>query len=121
VAKGLWRGELTYAHLMLDDYLRGELLKMVTWYFGLRTGFQVAAGKGGKYLHTHLAPEVWVLLEQTYADADPRHTWDALFAMDELFRRTAQAVAAHFGCTYPAADDARVSAFIRELRDSRAA
>lgn len=121
VAKGLWRGELTYAHLMLDDYLRGELLKMVTWYFGLRTGFQVAAGKGGKYLHTHLEPELWALLEQTYADADPRHTWEALFAMDELFRRTAQVVAAQFGCTYPAADDARVSAFLRELRDSMAA
>ncbi len=121
VTKALWRGELTHAHLILDDYLRTELFKMLTWYFGMRTGFQVAPGKGGKYLRSHLEPELWALLEQTYADADPAHIWQALFAQDELFRRTAQAVAAHFGYTYPAGDDRRVSAFIREISQAQLA
>ena len=49
-AKGLWRGELTYAHTMLDGYVRDQLMKMLEWYFGVKTGFKKSPGKYGKYL-----------------------------------------------------------------------
>ena len=117
VAKGLWRGELTYAKFMLDTVLRPELLRMLTWHFGARTGFQRAAGKAGKYLQAGLAPETWAELRATYADADFDRTWESLFAMGRLFRRIAQDLSTRFAFNYPLADDERVSAYLRRIRD----
>jgi aminoglycoside 6-adenylyltransferase len=116
VAKGLWREEITYAKTMLDVYVREQMMKMLFWYVGDKTNFSVSPGKMGKYLKKYLDPELWKLLEKTYADADIEHSWDALFAMCELFRLTANPVAAHFGFAYPRGDDTRVSAHLRQAR-----
>lgn len=114
VAKGLWRGELTYARHMLDEVVRAELMKMLGWHAGVQTGFSCSPGKLGKYLQRCLAPEWWDLLRATYAGAE--HTWDALFAMGELFRMAARGVADHFGFDYPQGDDDRVTAHLRHVR-----
>ncbi|NUM46642.1 MAG: aminoglycoside 6-adenylyltransferase [Anaerolineales bacterium] len=115
VAKGLWRGELTYAKHM-EFYAREQLMKMLDWYVGVKTNFQKGPGKMGKYLDQFLEPHLWTLLLRTYADADYAHNWDALLAMGELFRRVAVPVAEHFGHTYPFGDDERVSAHLRHVR-----
>ena len=69
VAKGLWRHEIIYAKHMLS-YVREQLMKMLDWYVGMRTGFQKSPGKMGKYLEKYLEPELWDLLLKTYSDAD---------------------------------------------------
>jgi aminoglycoside 6-adenylyltransferase len=116
VAKGLWRHEIPYAKQMLDSYVREQLMKMLDWYVGMRTGFQKSPGKLGKYLEKYLEPELWRLLLSTYTDADYDHTWDALFAMGDLFRRIAIPVARHFDFTYPYSDDERLTAHLRHVR-----
>jgi aminoglycoside 6-adenylyltransferase len=116
VAKGLWRDELTYARYMLDKVVREQLMRMLTWYFGIRTGFQKSPGKLGKYLKGSLEEDVWVMLERSYSDARPEAAWEALFVMGELFRKVAKVVASHFGFTYPEQDDKNVSAFIRRIK-----
>ena len=113
-AKGLWRGELPYARRMLDVYIRDQLMKMLRWHVGIRYSFHASPGKEGKYLEQTLEPELWELLKATYADAD--HTWEALFAMCDLFRRVAVPIAEHFGFAYPFEDDSRVSAHLRYVR-----
>jgi aminoglycoside 6-adenylyltransferase len=115
-AKGLWRREIIYARHILDGYVREQLDKMLVWYVGTQTNFKVSPGKEGKYLERYLDPDLWQLLLQTYADANYQHTWDALLAMGDLFRRIAVPVAAHFGFTYPMGDDERVSAHLRHVR-----
>jgi aminoglycoside 6-adenylyltransferase len=117
VAKGLWRCEIVYARQMLDLYAREQLMKMLDWYVGVRTGFQKYPGKMGKYLEKYLEPELWQLLLCTYSDADYDRTWDALLTMGELYRRIAIPVAEHFGFTYPSGDDERVSAHLRHVRE----
>jgi aminoglycoside 6-adenylyltransferase len=116
VAKGLWRHEIVYTKHMLDVYVREQLDKMLAWYVGVCNGFQKSPGKMGKYLDTCLEPELWQLLLSTYSDADYEHTWEALLAIGELFRRVAIPVAQHFGFSYPHADDQRVSAHLRHVR-----
>lgn len=116
VAKGLWRRELPYAKTMLDEYVRGELMKMLRWEIGVQTGFAVSPGKLGKYFQRYLPAGQWQLLLRTYADAGYDHTWDALEAMGALFRQAALVVAEHFGFDYPSGDDERVSAFLRRIR-----
>jgi aminoglycoside 6-adenylyltransferase len=115
VAKGLWRGEIIYAKAMLDGPVRDQLMQMLMWFMGVKTSFTRSPGKWGKYLGRYLEPEVWGQVRATYADADVAHNWEALRVMGDLFRRIATQVATHFGFEYPAEDDARVSAYLRQL------
>jgi aminoglycoside 6-adenylyltransferase len=118
VAKGLWRGELTYAKCMLEDVIIHEqLLKMLTWYFGIKTGFQKAPGKLGKYIKEDIEPEIWTELENTYSDSSFENIWEALFTAGRLFRRVAKDVALSFGFGYPQQDDDNVSQHICRIKD----
>ena len=116
VAKGLWRDELTYAKHMLDVYVRDKLMNMLAWYVGMQTDFQRSPGKMGKYLKRYLDPDMWRLLERTFADSQPEHIWDSLFAMDDLFRQTARCVADTFGFDYPEQEDQNVTTYLQRIR-----
>lgn len=115
VAKGLWREEIIYARHM-QEVVREQLMKVLRWNVGAQTGPAGNPGKFGKYLKRCLTPELWELLLETYADASYEQTWNALFAMGELFRISARQVAERFGFDYPEGDDARVSAHLRHVR-----
>jgi aminoglycoside 6-adenylyltransferase len=116
VAKGLWRGDLIYSKYMLDTLMREQLLKMLTWYFGMQTDFQKSPGKLGRYLKGEIDADLWALLERTYSNAQSDHIWEALVSMDDLFRQVAQSVAGHFQFNYPEQDDIRVSNYVRHVR-----
>ncbi len=116
VAKGLWRGQITYAKAILDQNLREQLMKMLAWYVGVQTGFSKSPGYLGKNLERVLEPELWAMLMATYSGATYDQTWDALFAMGSLFRRAARCVADHFTFAYPSSDAERVTAHLRHVR-----
>jgi aminoglycoside 6-adenylyltransferase len=116
-AKGLWRGELPYAKHALDTYIRDPLMKMLTWLIGIQTGFAVSPGKEGKYFQRYLDPARWELLLNTYSDAGYEQAWHSLLGMGELFRSTGQQVARHFGFDYPLADDQRITAYLKHIRN----
>ncbi len=117
VAKGLWRNEITYAKKILDDNVREQLMKMLTWYIGIHTDFKKAPGKEGKYFQRYLPDQTWTRLLSTYSDADIENTWNALFASVDLFRDIAMEVAVHFKYEYPSGDDQRVSAHLKHVHD----
>jgi aminoglycoside 6-adenylyltransferase len=116
VAKGLWREEIIYARHVLDRYARDQLMKMLTWYVGMKTGFSKNPGKFGKNFQKYLEPELWDVLLQTYPDAGYDPIWDALEVMGRLFRETAVQVAEFFDFEYPYGDDRRVSAHLEHVR-----
>jgi len=116
VAKGLWRDELTYAMDLLE-VVRVELMKMLTWYFGIQTNFQRSAGKAGKYIKQSIEPEIWKQLESTYPDFQPENIWESLFALGNLFRQIGHHVAEHFGFQYPEQEDKNVTDYLQEIRN----
>ncbi|NJC95175.1 MAG: aminoglycoside adenylyltransferase [Anaerolineales bacterium] len=117
-AKGLWRGELTYSKYMMDVVIREEqLMKMLTWYFGVKTDFKRSPGKFGKYIKSGVEPEIWLELEKTYCDANFENIWESLFCMGRLFRRMAIAVATEFGFQYPQQDDDNVSEYLMKIKN----
>ena len=116
VAKGLWREEIIYAKFMLDQIVRKQLMKMLTWHIGVRTRFSQNPGAFGKYFKQYLDPELWDLLQKTYSDARYDNTWEALNTMCNLFRVIAVPVAEHFGFDYPHGDDERVSTHLKHVR-----
>lgn len=85
-AKGLGRGRVTDALDVLNACSRPQLLQMLSWLAGARTGFAVSAGKSGANLPAHLPDGLWERYLATYSDADPAHIWDAVFAAAVLFR-----------------------------------
>lgn len=116
VAKGLWREEILYAKYMLDEVVREQLMKMLRWHIGVKTQFTSNPGKLGKYFKQYLEPELWDMLQKTYADAGYDNTWEAMFTMCSLFRKVALPVAEHFRFDYPHDDDKRVSAHLEHVR-----
>ena len=116
VAKALWRKEILCAKYFLDEVLRAQLMKMLNWHIGQRTGFARNPGKYGKYVQQYLEPAHWAQLKKTFADASYENTWEALFAMGLLFREIATQVATHSSFTYPHADDQRVTAHLHHVR-----
>ena len=116
VAKGLWRQEILYARYMLDQVVREQLMTMLVWHIGVTTGFVVSPGKFGKYFQRYLDPDLWQMLEQTYAGAGYDDTWDALFTMCRLFEQIAAPLAGHFGFEYPADEAMRVRAHLEHVR-----
>lgn len=115
VAKGLWRQEILYAldHL---NIIREMLVKMLEWQAGVLTGFSVSTGKNGKYLKGYIPESSWEQLLATYSKGQYEDAWNALFTMTDLFRSTAQEVAAKFGFAYPNQDDRRVMAYLKRVR-----
>ena len=116
VAKALWREEFTYARAILDGPVREQLMKMLTWRIGAVTRFLKNPGKNGKYFKRYLEPEIWNQLLLTYADGSYERTWDALFAMCDLFRQSALVIAERYGFDYPTGDDERVSTHLCHVR-----
>ncbi len=116
VAKGLYRDQIPYAKSILDRHMRTQLLEMLTWYVGWQTNFSVSVGYLGKHLKTHLSPDLWQQLLCTYSDAQHDAIWNALFAMNELFRDVAQQIAKAYDFAYPSREDAAVSAYLRQIR-----
>ena len=116
IAKGLWREEIIYAKYLLDQAVRDQLLKILAWHIGVKTQFLQNPGKQGKYFQRYLEPELWEMLQRTYADASYDNTWEALFTMCDLFRKVAVPMAEQFGFDYPYGDDQRVRAHLEHVR-----
>ena len=91
-------------------------MKMLTWRIGAVTRFLKNPGKNGKYFKRYLEPEIWNQLLLTYADGSYERTWDALFAMCDLFRQSALVIAERYGFDYPTGDDERVSTHLCHVR-----
>jgi aminoglycoside 6-adenylyltransferase len=116
IAKGLWREEIIYAKSLFDQVVRDQLLKLLAWHIGVKTQFLQNPGKLGKYFQRYLEPELWDMLQKTYADASYDNTWEALFTMCDLFRKVAVPMAEHFDFDYPYNDDQRVRAHLEHVR-----
>jgi len=101
---------------MLDEAVREQLMKMLTWMIRVRTQFQVNPGKFGKYFEKHMEKGEWELLLRTYAAGDYEASWEALESMGKLFRKAAKEVGAHFGYDYPEEEDRKVSQHLKHVR-----
>ncbi len=102
VAKGLWRGELSYAWNMLYQVVLPELDRQVEWHIGLLQNFSVNPGKMGKYFERYLAPPLWAQYKNAHGGMDG--LWDSVFAACGLFRTLSRDNAERLGYAYIAAE-----------------
>lgn len=112
VAKCLWRGELMPAKWCLDfDMKHIYLRRMLEWRLEIDHDWSIPVGSLGKGLRTHLPPDIWTALEQSYVGAQIEANWEALKQTMELFRQVSTQVGDYFGYAYPDELHARILEF----------
>lgn len=97
VAKGLSRGEITYAKEMLETVVRPMFMKLIEWKIGMENDFSVSIGKSGRLMHKYLPDGFYTKVLHTYSDFDIENNWKALFAMTELFEQISNEVSTRLG------------------------
>jgi aminoglycoside 6-adenylyltransferase len=117
VAKHLWRDNLLIMKHILDYDLKFvSLRKMLEWHRAHEHNWQVKPGAYGKGLKTHIDPEIWAELENTYVGAETEKNWASLFRTIDLFRKVATEVAEQLGYQYPDDLERRVLTYIQRMR-----
>ena len=114
--KALARGQIFYAHHLLDGILRVELMKMLTLRFGILTDFKSNPGKYRQHFKDQFPAVIQKQILKTYADAVSKQNWNSLEDMGDFFEEAAQNIADHFDWIYPKKDAERVRANLQFLR-----
>jgi len=104
VVKGLCRKEILYAIDHLNQIVRHELLRMISWKVGIETGFSLSVGKNSKYINKYIDEDLWNRLLSTYRMDSYENVWEALLICHELFREVSKEVSEILGFIYPEYD-----------------
>ncbi|MGI8543229.1 MAG: aminoglycoside 6-adenylyltransferase [Aridibacter sp.] len=115
VAKGLWRGEITYVKEILENPVRKMFMKIIEWQIGIRTNFSVSFGKSGKNLKQYADPELYNKILSTYPDSKVENIWKSLFLMTDIFNESAKEIGKHFGFRYNSMESLNVLNYLKDV------
>ncbi|WP_270182317.1 aminoglycoside 6-adenylyltransferase [Alkalihalobacillus sp. CinArs1] len=116
IAKSMWRDELPYAKFMMERVVRQELNKMVEWWIGIATNFEVSTGKVGNYFRKQLPDSHWNKYKATYSDDNYENIWNSLFICGELFRELGKDIAYYLSFNYPSHEDENMTMYLKQVR-----
>lgn len=116
VVKGLCRGEILFAIDHMNEVVRKELLRMISWKVGMEHGFGFSLGKNDKFLRRYVSEELWERLMSTYRMDSDENMWRALEECMALFREVSKETAQRLSCCYPSYDE-KITAYV--LRHKR--
>lgn len=117
VAKGLWRREIPYVQDILNQNVRPQLVRQLSWKAGVKEDFRISVGKSGKYLYRWLEPQVWERFLSTYAGSGIGELWQAVETMCVLFEETAAENAAALGLDYCREEGENCQSYLRHVRN----
>ncbi|MCY7946106.1 aminoglycoside 6-adenylyltransferase [Bacillus atrophaeus] len=100
VVKGLMRKEILFAWDHLNEILRPNLLRMISWNIGIQHNFSLSVGKNYKYIQRYMDEKDWGHLLNTCVGDTYENMWKSLFGCYELFRKYSRTVAAKFNYDY---------------------
>ncbi len=96
VAKGINRNELTYAMEHLNQILRPEYMKMISWAIASRYKFQINLGKNLKFIKNYIQEKEMKTLLDTYCIAKASSIWKSLLLMFDSFSSYCDEVSKYF-------------------------
>lgn len=115
VVKGLCRREILFAIDHMNDVVRRELLRMISWTVGMERGFAFSLGKNYKFLERYVSGDMWERLLSTYRMDSYTCMWESLEQCMTLFREASAEVAGRLGCPYPDYDG-KVSGYVERQK-----
>lgn len=89
VAKGLWRKEELYAIDMINEVIRPQLIRLISWNIALNHNFKINLGKSYKKIKNHISEEKYTELLSTYNLYTIENIWNSTFTMCDLFQEYA--------------------------------
>lgn len=111
VVKGLCRREILFAIDHLNNIVRMELLRMISWWVGTEQGYNFSLGKNYKFLERYIPIELWEQLMTTYRMDSYIQMWESLEQCMELFRKVSAEVAKRLNYPYPDYDE-KISEYV---------
>ena len=105
VVKGLCRKEILFAIDHMNDIVRKELLRMISWLIGIKQGFHFSLGKNYKFMKQYVPEELWERLMSTYNMDSYPHMWESFEQCMALFREVSSEVACQLDYQYPLYDE----------------
>lgn len=120
VAKGLLRHEVLFAMDHLNEILRPELFRMLSWQVGFEHGFNRSIGKNYKFLPEYLADDEWADIMASFNMQSEEAVWQAMFLVVDLFVKSSKTVAALIGANYPAYEEKVMPVLLKAYADYQA-
>jgi len=119
VAKYLYRGDLWYAKLIENRYIKDHLFKMILWDHQAENAWAPdhLIHKEGKRFEKWASPEIVDAVSKCFSTYHVEDTWDSLFAMVELFTRLARKTSSHLHIAYPLQVEQDVVRYLQYLKD----
>lgn len=114
VVKGLCRKEILFAIDHMNDIVRKELLRMISWLVGIEYGFTFSLDKNYKLLERYLPEKMWKRLMTTYRMDSYGKMWESFEQCMSLFREVSAEVARRLQYPYPSYDEAITGYVIRQ-------
>ncbi|MFF2480633.1 aminoglycoside 6-adenylyltransferase [Paenibacillus sp. NPDC058071] len=105
VAKGLVRKELLFALDHMNQIIRPELLRMMSWEVGIRHGFHFSVGKNYKFIDRYVPEQEFEKLVQTFSQSGYQQSWESFELCCEMFRDYSRKVSLSLGYKYPDYDE----------------
>lgn len=115
VVKGLCRKEILFAIDHMNDIVRKELLRMISWLVGIEDGFTFSLGKNYKFLERYIPEEMWKKLMVTYRMDSYAKMWESLEQCMSLFREVSGEAARRLYYRYPSYDEKITGYVIRQM------
>ena len=116
VVKGLCRKEILFAIDHMNDIVRKELLRMISWLIGIKQGFHFSLGKNYKFMKQYVPEELWERLMSTYNMDSYPHMWESFEQCMALFREVSSEVACQLDYQYPLYDEKISNYVIRQKK-----
>ena len=116
VVKGLCRREILFAIDHMNEIVRKELLRMVSWLVGLEHGFGFSLGKNYKFMDHYIPEELWERIMATYKMDSYGNLWASLEQCKAIFREVSAEVAGRLGYAYPPYDE-NISGYVVRKKD----
>jgi aminoglycoside 6-adenylyltransferase len=118
VAKYLSRGDLWYAKLVENGYIKQHLFQLVLWHHQAARGWprDPVLHTEGKRFEQWASPELLEEIGRCFSGYDVEGTWRSLFAMVALFDRLACETAQQLEIAYPEHKQRQVIEYLRYLK-----
>lgn len=114
IVKGICREELHYVKVMMEQYERDMLLKMLSWKIGIEHDFNVSIGKCHKYLKRYLSDAELIRFMNLYPNGTYSDIKEKLFLSFNFFEELAEMVATHFDFEYRKNEAMNVRNYVEE-------
>lgn len=115
VAKAMYRDELPLAKGGYDAELMPAIIKLLSWYIGIRYDWSVDIGRGGRWLKRYLSENLYSEFIYFYSTKGYVSMWERLFEMGPFIQKIAKDISRSLNFSYSEQEFKGVMEFLHRI------